>query len=218
MLTVSFLGAITFYSLALYSHLQAQQVASQPSSHFSYSLHSSTMSSPRTIRAGLQTISEVLKSPTTSKHCHTTPSKLTMLSHSHSRSLSTGSATSPTATTSPIDAVHTPPSSPTNSKIAPASSPAPTPHGPRTRTISHSNHPSYQFPTPSAPAQSSSRTQMVSIYDRPAWSSEPREASIVDVAAAETRERHYGHGHLARGRKRHPPMTIYTYDGPSCPN
>jgi len=174
------------------------------------------MSNPRAFRATLHTISDALKtqsSGSTSKMMapasplsSNLPRRAqTPLSHSHSHSRSRTMSTkprSPRPTATPMDSVPIPPS-PGIASIS------------RNRSISHSSH--SHRPSGSA-SQASSRAQLVSIYDKPAWSGEPRQQSIVDLAALETNsyEDSRGTGKSGSGSTRHP-MTVHIYDGPSCP-
>jgi len=174
------------------------------------------MSNPRAFRATLHTISDAIKSqssgstskintptsPLATKFPSRCQTPLSPLSHSRSISTTTHPMT-PTAT--PMDTVPIP------------SSPAQR-HIPRSRSISHNSHIRSPSGSPNGASVNPQAAQLVSIYDKPAWSGEPRQQSIMDLAASESHsmEGHRG-GKSGSGTSRHPSMTVHIYDGPSCP-
>lgn len=183
------------------------------------------MSNPRAFRATLHTISDALKSQSGgsfSKTIHPQPTSplsskfpsRTQTPFSHSRSTSTvtshSSTSSPLPGTSPMDTV--PISSKSNSSPSPGMG-----NIPRSRSISHNSHirrPSVAG-SPPCLTERAQTAQLVSIYDKPAWSGEPRQQSIVDLAASES---HSSEAQRPRsGTSKHPAMTVHIYDGPSCP-
>lgn len=176
------------------------------------------MSNPQAFRATLHTISDALKTqssgstskmmgPTTPKSPKLPSRRSTPLSpshsHSHSRSMSmTTTSHSLAPSTTAMDSVPITPS-PGIANIN------------RGRTISHSAH---ARRSSGSPSRAPMRAQLVSIYDKPAWSGEPRQQSIVDLAASEMDAYEGPRGaDKAGSRSTRHPMTVHIYDGPSCP-
>jgi len=159
------------------------------------------MSNPRTLRTSLLAISETLKTQSNGS---------SNLTQSRARSQSTSSPTSTSFDTQSNSSL-------SQSQMAMA-------NAARIRHLTHVRQSNVHLGTQSS--HQTSRNQMVAIYDRPAWSSQPREQSILDLAASEAHASGYNRvsgrpngssSGAGTGTKGHPAMTVHIYDGPSCP-